>query len=104
MPLNQVDRLNKKELGGGTILDLGIYTLQFQQYIFRGLTPIKVVANGQLNEDGVDKFAAAIITYEQDKMAVVSCSAVVQNSCEGNLPLFSFNFMYMYIFNLSTVT
>lgn len=77
-PLQEVDRLRKKDLGGGAILDLGIYILQFQQFAFRGLTPTKVVANGHLNAEGVDEVVSAVITYPNSKTAVVTASAVAQ--------------------------
>ncbi|CAG9861030.1 unnamed protein product [Phyllotreta striolata] len=85
VPINDVERVNKKELGGGVILDLGVYMLQFQQYVFRGLTPTKVAVNGILNNDGVDKCAAAILTYSDDKMAIVSCSAIISTPCEAKV-------------------
>lgn len=76
--LTNVERLQTKEMGGGSILDLGVYVLQFQQFIFRGLKPIKVVASGNLNKYGTDANAAAIITYPGEKMAVVSCNATAE--------------------------
>ncbi|CAH1155336.1 unnamed protein product [Phaedon cochleariae] len=75
--LQQVDRVTKLDMGGGAILDLGIYILQFQQYVFRGLKPIKVVINGHLNSHETDESCGAIITYPNGKMAVVSASARV---------------------------
>lgn len=57
--------------------------MQFQQYVFRGLTPVKIAINGQLNGDGTDESAAAIITYPGGKTAVVSTSARVALPNEG---------------------
>lgn len=65
-----------KQLGGGTILDLGVYTLQFQQFIFDGITPLKVIASGHLNDDGVDDSVSAILTYPDGKTAVISTSSL----------------------------
>lgn len=70
-------------MGGGAILDLGVYILQFQQYIFRGLTPTKIVVNGHLNESGTDESCGVVVTYPGGKMAVVSTSARVSLSNEG---------------------
>lgn len=70
-------------MGGGAILDLGCYILQFQQYVFRGLKPIKVTVNGHLNSYGTDESCGAIITYPGGKMAVVSTSARVKLPNEG---------------------
>jgi dihydrodiol dehydrogenase / D-xylose 1-dehydrogenase (NADP) len=57
--------------------------LQFQQFVFRGLRPIKIAVNGHLNNQNTDESAAAIITYPEGKMAVVSTSARVSLPNEG---------------------
>lgn len=72
-----------KELGGGTILDLGVYCLQFQQFIFRGMKPTKVVATGHLNQCETDESTSAILTYEGGKTAVFTTSAVLQLPNQG---------------------
>ncbi|XP_060522738.1 trans-1,2-dihydrobenzene-1,2-diol dehydrogenase-like [Cylas formicarius] len=81
--LQHVDRLRSMDMGGGAILDLGIYILQFQQYVFRGLKPIKIAVNGHKNSWGTDESAGAVITYPGGKMAVVSTSARVTLPNEG---------------------
>ena len=40
----EADRLNKKELGGGACLDIGIYCIQLAQFVFNGEKPNKVCA------------------------------------------------------------
>ncbi|XP_072397506.1 trans-1,2-dihydrobenzene-1,2-diol dehydrogenase-like [Diabrotica undecimpunctata] len=82
-PINHIDRIKNKDLGGGVILDLGGYNLQFQQYVFNGLKPIKIVANGHLNEEGIDTALATVLTYPGGKTAVLSISSLAQFSCEG---------------------
>lgn len=64
-------------------MDIGVYVLQFQQFVFRGLKPKKVIAAGHLNEDGIDVVASAILTYPDNKTAVVSCNATAQMPNEG---------------------
>ncbi|XP_045779857.1 trans-1,2-dihydrobenzene-1,2-diol dehydrogenase-like [Maniola jurtina] len=66
-----VDRLIKKEMGGSAILDLGIYTLQLAQYIFKD-EPIKVTAVGELNDDGVDLVDTVILEYAGGRRAVLN--------------------------------
>ncbi|KAL0901354.1 hypothetical protein ABMA27_006633 [Loxostege sticticalis] len=44
-PIATVDRLRKKELGGSAVLDIGVYTLQFAQFVFKD-EPIKVTYEG----------------------------------------------------------
>lgn len=70
-------------MGGGTILDLGVYCLQFQQFIFRGQKPLKVVATGHLNNYETDESTTAILTYPGGKTAVFTTSAVTQLPNEG---------------------
>lgn len=65
-----------KELGGGTILDLGVYCLQFSQFVYKGLKPEKVIASGHLNSHGTDSAASAILTYSGG-ITTFSTSAVV---------------------------
>lgn len=60
--LSHVDRLTKKDLGGGVVLDLGVYAIQASQWGFQD-TPQKVIAKGELNEDGVDKYVEAELQY-----------------------------------------
>lgn len=79
------ERITKKTLGGGITLDLGFHTFHFQQLVFKGLEPTKILASGHLNNDEVDSTMAAILTYPGNKMAVLSASAVVRLSGEGEL-------------------
>nr|CAI5868715.1 unnamed protein product [Callosobruchus analis] len=44
--LQHVERHTSMQMGGGAILDLGVYVLQFQQYVFRNLKPLNVAVNG----------------------------------------------------------
>jgi len=76
--LKYVDRVSLKELGGGGILDIGIYGLQFCQFVYKGLKPVKFVASGFLNDGGVDIVANAIISYPEMKSATISISCCTQ--------------------------
>lgn len=67
-----------KDLGGGTILDLGVYCLQFSQFVCKGLKPEKVVASGHLNDYGTDASASAVLKYPEGKTMVFTTSAVVE--------------------------
>ncbi|XP_017471910.1 PREDICTED: trans-1,2-dihydrobenzene-1,2-diol dehydrogenase-like isoform X2 [Rhagoletis zephyria] len=60
--LSHVERLTKKDLGGGVVLDLGVYTIQASQWGFQE-APEKIVAKGELNEEGVDKYVDAVLHY-----------------------------------------
>ncbi|XP_055685610.1 trans-1,2-dihydrobenzene-1,2-diol dehydrogenase-like [Lutzomyia longipalpis] len=56
------DRVQQKKLGGGTILDLGVYTIQVSQWAFRE-PPKEIKATGNLNDDGVDIEMKAELIY-----------------------------------------
>lgn len=72
--IKDVDRLRKKELGGGAILDIGIYPIQLVCMIFNHEKPIEIIASGHLMDTGVDECATIILKYSRQRMAVVTVS------------------------------
>ncbi|CAG4933725.1 unnamed protein product [Colias eurytheme] len=74
LPIADVDRLKKKELGGSVLLDLGIYNLQFAQYIFKE-EPIHIHALGELNAHGTDAACTAVLQYPGGKSAVLNITS-----------------------------
>lgn len=60
-------RLYNKELGGGSLLDIGIYPA-FLSLLLLGY-PKEILAHGVIGETGVDEEMAAILTYDAGKMA-----------------------------------
>ncbi|KAJ1525628.1 hypothetical protein ONE63_008846 [Megalurothrips usitatus] len=73
-------RVKQKDLGGGTILDLGVYVLQLAVMVFGSKLPLTVKAVGNLNADGVDDNAAIVMTYPGSKTAVLSTSSLATMS------------------------
>lgn len=63
-------------MGGSAILDIGIYTLQFAQFIFKE-EPIKVTAVGDLNSDGVDLVETIILEYSGNRRAVLNVNSKI---------------------------
>uniref|UniRef100_A0A336MJ14 Trans-1,2-dihydrobenzene-1,2-diol dehydrogenase n=1 Tax=Culicoides sonorensis TaxID=179676 RepID=A0A336MJ14_CULSO len=57
-PLTEVEIVrygpDARNLGGGTILDLGVYTIQVSLWGFNSQTPSKIEATGKVGENGVD--------------------------------------------------
>ena len=51
-PLLGIPRAREKELGGGALLDIGIYCLQFACMAFQGERPESVQASGGCLETG----------------------------------------------------
>lgn len=62
LPTDPAHRLNALELGGGALLDLGIYPISFIWDILGAPTSIKAV--GRLIETGADSEVATVMTHE----------------------------------------
>ena len=68
-------RLTDPKLGGGAVLDVGVYVVSFATMIF-GEKPESVHASGWLRKDtGVDEFAAFVLKYSGERVAQLSCSS-----------------------------
>jgi len=68
----------KKDVGGGSILDLGVYTVHFVDTIFGPGKPESVVCKGTLNTHGTDENMFAILKYAEGQMAVISSHTKVE--------------------------
>lgn len=62
-------------MGGGTILDLGVYTIQVCQWAFQK-EPISIKAKGIINEDGVDAEMSAELNYGDNKIGKIKTSGI----------------------------
>lgn len=67
-PILGRERVEKRELGGGGLLDLGVYTIQLAILAFKE-KPEKICAVGHLHETGVDRCASIILKYKGGQMA-----------------------------------
>ncbi|XP_053677027.1 trans-1,2-dihydrobenzene-1,2-diol dehydrogenase-like [Anopheles nili] len=76
--LSDVDRLRLKSLGGGTVLDLGVYTIQVCLWAFGGQAPNKVVASGEMNAEGVDVEVTAELHFPGGGIGRMKTSALRQ--------------------------
>jgi len=81
----EADRLNKKELGGGACLDIGIYCIQLAQFVFNGEKPNKVLACGHMNEDGVDEFGSGTLLYSAGRSATFQYSSKIEIKNEATI-------------------
>lgn len=66
---NLEGRLFNKLLGGGSLLDIGIYPV-FLSLLILG-KPKEIIAHGVIGDTGVDEEMAAILKYDQGKMALL---------------------------------
>lgn len=67
--LNLASRLFDPALGGGALLDVGIYPLALAQMVFG--PPAHINSRAHLGETGVDEQAAIILGYEGGQMALL---------------------------------
>lgn len=73
-PYDPGSRLWDPAQGGGSLLDLGIYPVQFAQMLLG--TPDRVEAAGTLSPDGVDEQAALLLQHPGGASALLGCSLV----------------------------
>jgi len=76
-------RLHKKELGGGTVLDLGIYCVQFASLAMGKVRPEKVIAGGHLGPGGCDESTSTTLIYSEGRTATLLTSAMADLPCEA---------------------
>ncbi|GIY49183.1 trans-1,2-dihydrobenzene-1,2-diol dehydrogenase [Caerostris darwini] len=82
IPLLDSERVMKKESGGGTILDLGIYTINAVTMVYHGEEPKKIAAVGYLNDDGVDIAMSSSLLYSNNRTANITTNALAEFPCE----------------------
>jgi predicted dehydrogenase len=71
-PWNPEDRLFALELGGGAVLDVGVYPISFAQMVLGD--PARVTAGGSTFETGVDAEAAVLLEFGDGRTATLSCT------------------------------
>ncbi|KAM5132180.1 uncharacterized protein ACMZJ9_018960 [Mantella aurantiaca] len=76
--LLHVPRAVEKELGGGALLDIGCYCLQFALLAFDGEKPESITAKGFLHETGVDETVTIILQYSRKRQAILTCTFMTE--------------------------
>jgi predicted dehydrogenase len=80
--LAHVDRMQNPELAGGTLLDLGVYPINFALMAFHG--EIKDVhATAIMSPKGIDWVNSITLTFEEEKMAVLHSDMLAQTDRQG---------------------
>ncbi|MFZ5988115.1 MAG: Gfo/Idh/MocA family protein [Bacillota bacterium] len=67
------DRKINPDLGGGALLDLGIYPISFASMIFKR-PPSKIISSAFLGKTGVDEQSSYVFEYDNGKMALMFSS------------------------------
>jgi predicted dehydrogenase len=71
LPVAPENRFYNPALGGGALLDLGIYPISFASQVF-GRQPVRIASSVVMAETGVDQRFAAIFEYGDGGLAQVS--------------------------------
>ncbi len=80
-PFDPEGRLFNKALGGGSLLDIGIYPL-FLSYLLLG-QPESIRAAVNIGSTGVDEQCGMVLTYAGNKMALLDSTIMAKSDCAG---------------------
>ncbi len=81
MDFNPENRFFNPELGGGSLLDIGIYPISMASFIYEK-QPVNIQSGVHLGCTGVDELAAMIFDYGDGKMAILSSAITLQTRGE----------------------
>ena len=76
------DRINMPSLGGGALLDLGVYVLNFASMVF-GNDICNITSTCTYNEQGMDMQDSITLTYTDGRVAVLNATALSQSDRSG---------------------
>jgi predicted dehydrogenase len=77
-PYNPQSRLFNPKLGGGSLLDAGIYPLSLVSMVFGGIKPEDVKSQLYFGETGVDEEAFVILSYGGARLAFAASAISTQ--------------------------
>jgi len=73
VPFSREHRLYDPALAGGALLDVGIYTITFAQWLMQ-TPPTQIAAVSELGETGVDERTGLILRYPQGQVITLNSS------------------------------
>ena len=76
--LDHYERISKKELGGGSIVDMAVYSLDMIAQVFDNAEPEQIKAVGHLNDSGVDVDCSAAIQFSDHRTATITSHCLLQ--------------------------
>ncbi|MGK9149463.1 Gfo/Idh/MocA family oxidoreductase [Plantibacter flavus] len=83
IPTDPTHRLNRPDMAGGALLDLGVYPMQFA---FQALgAPETIQAIGALTESGVDAYATVVMGHGGVGQSVVTTSMVARSHTSASI-------------------
>lgn len=70
----EIERLTNPELGGGAMLDIGVYPLLVSDLIFKGEEPEKIAAVGHKTDQGADETVSVTLLYSSKRLCQILVS------------------------------
>jgi len=83
MPFDPTHRLFDRSMGGGALLDLGVYPLQLCSMVLGA--PDRIAAGGALGSTGVDEHVAAVLHHEAGALGTVQAASRVNLRCDARI-------------------
>ncbi len=75
-------RLYDPKLGGGALLDLGVYSVSLASMVL-GAHPVEATALAQLGKTGVDEDCSVMLKYESGALATAHCTIGARTPAEA---------------------
>ena len=81
-PFDPASRLYDPALGGGALLDVGIYCVA-QAVAVMGASPVQVLAAGRKAPSGVDEIAGLLLRWDDGRLAQLACAVGLKTPHEA---------------------
>ena len=81
-PVTHKERVMRPELGGGAMLDVGVYVLNFARMVFAD-EPVEIRSSAVMGETGVDLQNEVSMVWADGRMANLQTSVLVANDRQG---------------------
>ena len=82
-PHDKSNRFFNPDLGGGSLLDLGVYPV-FLATLLLG-KPVSIKAIAIVSEEGVDQACSILMNYDNDQYAILESSLITQTEMEAEI-------------------
>ena len=82
--INPQGRLFNPDLGGGALLDVGIYVLSMASMVL-GPHPLDIMSATHIGETGVDEQSGMVLAYPDGQLAVLSCAVRTSTPIEARI-------------------
>ncbi|XP_065302167.2 trans-1,2-dihydrobenzene-1,2-diol dehydrogenase-like [Dermacentor albipictus] len=75
-PMQGLQRVFRKELGGSAVLTMGTYTTNLILQAFGPEFPVKITASGDFTDEGVDTVVAGTVIFSGGRLATFAMSSI----------------------------